>query len=52
MNILKKNCMVCELYLRKAVGRKKNHSDCGEGDQTNAKSIAREINYIHQMTEG
>lgn len=48
-----KKGMACELYLRKSIGRekKKNHSSCGENDQTKAKSIAREINCIPQMTE-
>lgn len=32
-------------------GEKKDHSSCGENDQTKAKSIAREINCIPQMTE-
>ena len=33
-------------------GGKKNHSYCGESDQTKAKSIAGEISCIHQMTRG
>ena len=48
----KKSGMACELYLRKTIGRekRKNYSSCGDNDQTKAKSTAREITCIHQMT--
>ena len=48
----KKSGMACELYLRKTIGRekKKNYSSCGDNDQTKAKTTAREITCIHQMT--
>lgn len=42
------NC-ISEKYWQ---GEKKNHSYCGESDQTKAKSIAREISCIHQMARG